>query len=329
MAAKEGPKLDTPPPSAEAAKAAPSEGQTPAPVEPVKAPTAADQLKARQEAEKAKVEAKHEVGNAGVKAGTTEQTSGLLEDVVGTAVGAAAKAGESPVDAATKAKIETSLKKNTGEDGEIAEGFWADLAELGAGLAEIFKDLFDGIGKKKKDPKKEGEAVVEGQTPKELPSSWPEKLPVEELEYQDAPISTAKGFPLHLSSPFGDRFHPVAKEERFHEGLDLNYGSGQDDEHLPLYARVPLQVKSTGYSEGGGNSIHLFDPEHPETVYACLHLDERPPFEEGDLLEPGTCFAKIGDTGTLKTASHLHLEVEKNGEKVDPMTVVKESLRLA
>ena len=319
MSGEKGPQLGTPPPSAEAVKTAP-EGQTAAPAEAVKAPeapTEADQLKAKQEAEKAELAAKHEAGKAELKSGGAEKKSALLEDVVGTAVEAATKAGEPPVDAATKAKIEESLKRNTGEDGEIAEGFWADLAELGAGLAEIFKDLFDGIGKKKKeDAKKDEEAEREAVESKDFGELLDPKARV----FSFPKLVNNKEVNPRVTSRKGHRERPTEGASTDHKGDDIGVPTGTPIVYTGEEpARVRLVTtqtdRETGKIKGGGHYVSLLLPDGSEAFF--MHLRELPPLKEGDLVEAGTLIAYSGNSGT-STGPHLHFEVRQNKVAVAP-----------
>lgn len=300
-------------------KAEKVEGQKTAPVE---APTEEGLLRAKQEAEKAAVQAKREAGNTEVQSGTSKKTSDLRDDVVVTAVAAVAK-----VDEGTKAKA-TKVIEEEGEGGD----WLSALSELGKEVMDIVNQVLVSIGlpplsSETKTEDTKTDTPTQGKKPKEAPSSWPKPISLEDAEYKDSPITTSKGYPLHLSSEFGMRTRP-GKPTRMHEGIDLNYGSGSDDEHLPLYANVSLQVENVYESDSGGYTISLFDPKNPDKVFNCLHLDELPPFERGDLLEPGTCFAKIGGTGTSSEGSHLHLEMKENGKTVDPLMFFGEKFRL-
>lgn len=319
MSGEKGPQLDTPPPSAEAVKTAP-EGQAAAPVEGAKAPevqTEADQLRAKQEAEKAEVTAKQEAGKAEVAAGLAEKKSGLMDEVVGTAVDAAAKAGEPPVDAATQAKIEESLKKNTGKDGEVAEGFWADLAELGAGLAEIFKDLFDGIGKKKEDPKKDGEAEREAVESKDFGELLDPKARV----FSFPKLVDNKEVNPRVTSRKGHRERPKEGASTDHKGDDIGVPTGTP---IVYTGEEPATVKiiatqtddRTGEIEGGGHYVSLLLPDGSEAFF--MHLREKPTdIKEGDTVAAGELIGFTGNSGT-STGPHLHFEVRQNKVAVAP-----------
>ena len=63
-----------------------------------------------------------------------------------------------------------------------------------------------------------------------------------------------------------------------------------------------------------GNCVIIVHDEIYQTLYAHLQsLDVKP----GDVVTAGQLIGKVGNTG-LSTASHLHYEVLKNGEPVNP-----------
>lgn len=234
-------------------------------------------------------------------------------------------------------KLEEATGADVDEDGLIAGGKGAtggakdELASMFGDIASIVK----GMGKKKdKKDKKKGKEAASGDGDAEHPererdASWPEPIDVKELEYKNSPISTKEGRRFWESRGFGKKVHPISGKVKQHDGLDLNVGKGAEDEHEPLYAGVDLEVVDISYESGGGNVMRVRDPENPSEVFVVRHLDEKPPFEEGEVLPAGTCFAKIGNTGTSTTGPHLHLEMEVNGAKVDPASKFGEALHLA
>jgi murein DD-endopeptidase MepM/ murein hydrolase activator NlpD len=109
-------------------------------------------------------------------------------------------------------------------------------------------------------------------------------------------------------------------------------GSGQEYgvAHPGLDIAVPsaTQVRAAG---GGmvvevsetpeyGKMIRLSHPEKYETLYG--HLSQTL-VKQGDKVALGTVIALSGNTGR-STAPHLHFEVRKDGQAVDPMQLIQE-----
>jgi murein DD-endopeptidase MepM/ murein hydrolase activator NlpD len=112
-----------------------------------------------------------------------------------------------------------------------------------------------------------------------------------------------------ISSRFGWRMHPILGYQRFHAGLDFaaDYGS-------PILAADRGVVIFAGWYGGYGNSVILDHGNGLTTMYA--HAQELY-VSEGDTVERGKTIAAVGSTG-LSTGPHLHFEVRKEGEPVDP-----------
>ncbi|NLY91430.1 MAG: peptidoglycan DD-metalloendopeptidase family protein [Firmicutes bacterium] len=112
-----------------------------------------------------------------------------------------------------------------------------------------------------------------------------------------------------ISSPFGERMHPILKEKRFHSGLDIAVPSGTD-----VLAADRGKVLISGWNGGYGYYIAIDHGNGLSTAYAH---NSRLLVKEGDLVAQGQVIAKSGSTG-LSTGPHLHFEVRKDGAPVDP-----------
>lgn len=113
-----------------------------------------------------------------------------------------------------------------------------------------------------------------------------------------------------ISSPFGERMHPILKEKRFHSGLDIAVPSGTD-----VLAADRGRVLISGWNGGYGYYIAIDHGNGLATAYAH---NSRLLVKEGDLVAQGQVIAKSGSTG-LSTGPHLHFEVRKDGTPVDPV----------
>lgn len=117
-----------------------------------------------------------------------------------------------------------------------------------------------------------------------------------------------------ISTPFGKRVHPVTKMEKVHTGIDIPGKEGEI-----IIAAADGKVVFSEYEGGYGKTIIIDHGNNLATVYAhCSELL----VEENDEITSGTAIAKVGMTGA-STGPHLHFEVRKNGEAVDPSDYFK------
>jgi murein DD-endopeptidase MepM/ murein hydrolase activator NlpD len=111
-----------------------------------------------------------------------------------------------------------------------------------------------------------------------------------------------------------DRFHPILHKVLPHTGVDLAAGYG-----TPVYATADGSIAYAAVRGGYGNLVEIRHPNGYSTRYA--HLSRiapgvylNGPVRQGDLV------GYVGATG-LATAPHLHYEVRRKGQPVDPMLV--------
>jgi murein DD-endopeptidase MepM/ murein hydrolase activator NlpD len=114
-----------------------------------------------------------------------------------------------------------------------------------------------------------------------------------------------------IASGFGFRIDPIYKTKKMHTGLDFTADTG-----TPVYATgngtvVECEVKRWGY----GQSVIIDHGYGYRTRYA--HLSEFK-CKPGDKIVRGQIIGLVGSTGK-STAPHLHYEVEKNGQKINPV----------
>ncbi|HLR26740.1 MAG TPA: M23 family metallopeptidase [Fodinibius sp.] len=116
----------------------------------------------------------------------------------------------------------------------------------------------------------------------------------------------------NIISGFGKRFHPILKYRRQHDGIDFQARRGSK-----VYATADGIVKHTSRKGGFGRLVIIDHGYGYETYYAHLSSyakDIRP----GSRVERGQLIAYSGNTG-MSTGPHLHYEVHKEGEAVDPI----------
>jgi hypothetical protein len=103
--------------------------------------------------------------------------------------------------------------------------------------------------------------------------------------------------------------HPITKQETMHLGIDVAAPRGTQ-----VSAAGEGVVRKAAYEEGWGKLVVIEHDKGFATFYA--HLDEIA-VEKGMKVAVGQAIGKVGNTGQ-STGPHLHYEVRKNGEHVNP-----------
>ncbi len=138
--------------------------------------------------------------------------------------------------------------------------------------------------------------------------------------FLDAVAPPAQAAPAHLLMPvagkvtsgFGMRFHPILGFTRMHEGIDLSAPYG-----APIYAVAPGTVSYAGLHGGHGKYVRLEHSGGLGTGYAHM---SRIAVAPGTHVRAGEVIGYVGSSG-LSTGAHLHYEVYRDGEAVNPLTV--------
>ena len=114
-----------------------------------------------------------------------------------------------------------------------------------------------------------------------------------------------------LSSTFGIRNDPIYNVPKMHSGLDFTAPSGSK-----IYATGDGIIETMEYSSGGyGNHIVINHGFGYKSHYAHLSKFET---KLNRKVKRGELIGRVGSTGK-STAPHLHYEVIKNGNKIDPI----------
>lgn len=115
-----------------------------------------------------------------------------------------------------------------------------------------------------------------------------------------------------VTSPFGNRIHPVYKTKKMHTGVDLRAN------FIKVRASRSGKVTSANTQSGYGKVMVIQHDNGYETRYA--HLSEFIT-KVGQSVNQGELIAVSGNSGTT-TAPHLHFEIRHNGTPVDPMKYI-------
>lgn len=117
-----------------------------------------------------------------------------------------------------------------------------------------------------------------------------------------------------ISSPFGGRPNPFSGYGRdWHPGIDIavDYGT-------PVYASAAGYVQQAGWYGGYGKYIRLGHDFGYETAYGHM---SRLAVSAGSFVKKGEVIGYVGSTG-YSTGPHLHFEVMKYGEQVNPSSLM-------
>ncbi|MFN7451350.1 MAG: M23 family metallopeptidase [Alphaproteobacteria bacterium] len=117
-----------------------------------------------------------------------------------------------------------------------------------------------------------------------------------------------------ISSGYGMRKDPFHGRPAFHGGVDIAAASG-----TPILASAAGQVAEVGKKGGWGNYVLLKHPDGAETRYSHLSSGT---VREGQRVAQGQMIGRLGSTGR-STGPHLDYRIKKNGQRLDPMTVLR------
>jgi murein DD-endopeptidase MepM/ murein hydrolase activator NlpD len=106
-----------------------------------------------------------------------------------------------------------------------------------------------------------------------------------------------------------------AQDGEAHEGIDIAAPIG-----TPIRASGGGTVEATGADAAYGMFVLLRHPDGYETMYGHA---SRVLVREGDTISAGVVIGLTGNSGR-STAPHLHFEVRRQGQSLDPLTLVKQ-----
>ncbi len=130
---------------------------------------------------------------------------------------------------------------------------------------------------------------------------------------------TSQGFAMpvvgRVSSPYGMRQLDHEDEPRLHEGIDFAAPEG-----TPIRAARDGVVEFAGVRGGYGNTVVVDHGDGTKSLYAHASVLN---VREGQRVRKGAEIAQVGSTGH-STGPHLHFEVRRNGEAVDPTSLLRQ-----
>ena len=158
------------------------------------------------------------------------------------------------------------------------------------------------------------------------PGSLPALPPVTAVAEPAGPVMRRMTFeePVRgfaINSRFGMRRLGGERGMRMHKGVDIAAPTG-----TAVHSSAEGEVLRIGRQpEGYGNFIEIRHPNGMTTLYAHL---SRIDVASGDRVLGGERIGLVGSTG-YSTGPHLHFEVRRNGEQVNPGRVVGETFEVA
>ncbi len=125
------------------------------------------------------------------------------------------------------------------------------------------------------------------------------------------PVKKVEG--VEISSGYGERIHPIKKKKMMHNAVDIKAPRGTQ-----VYATADGLVRKVkeNFKEGEGYGRYIIiDHENGfSTLYAQL---ESCSVKEGQEIKQGNVIGGVGSSGQ-STGPHLHFEMKKDGEYVNP-----------
>lgn len=212
--------------------------------------------------------------------------------------------------AATEAAVEAKLFNNTRNAGVENKPAY----EIPAGMKEA-KSLLHTLQEKVSQSLQNASAynyryattLNLSEADKAIIAGWPSGQPVSKTH-------------LKITSGFGMRIHPFHKGLYMHQGIDIAAPKG-----TLVYVTGAGKVMDTGKNNleaGYGNYVEVDHGNGIITRYAHLHDLT---VKEGQFIQKGTIIGTIGTTGGA-AAPHLHYEVIRDGEVINPLLFMMDGL---
>lgn len=118
-----------------------------------------------------------------------------------------------------------------------------------------------------------------------------------------------------ITSPFGERIHPITLKREFHNGVDIATPVG-----TPITAHDDLVVLNVWQDHIGGLQMKVADDNY---IYGFAHLS-MVPVHINAIVKKGEVFAYTGNTGN-STGAHLHLTLRERASLrlLNPLKYIK------
>ncbi|WP_224815120.1 DUF5930 domain-containing protein [Hasllibacter sp. MH4015] len=141
-----------------------------------------------------------------------------------------------------------------------------------------------------------------------------DEINLHRLAAEQLPFAVPVAGNFRNTSGFGYRRDPINGGQRLHAGVDFAGGRG-----TPIVAGGAGTVIFAGRQSGYGLMVEIQHSHGYTTRYAHL---TRIRVSEGERVSRGELLGDMGCTGRC-TGTHLHYEVRRNGDPVNPMTFIR------
>jgi murein DD-endopeptidase MepM/ murein hydrolase activator NlpD len=116
----------------------------------------------------------------------------------------------------------------------------------------------------------------------------------------------------YITSPYGNRLHPIQGVYKNHAGIDI---AGPNVNRAPVVAAADGIVAYAGWISGYGNCVMI---NHGSGIISLYGHGSEIVTETGKEVKQGEIIMRVGSTGN-STGPHVHFEIRKNGVVVDPI----------
>ncbi|MCZ4693733.1 hypothetical protein DWB61_10035 [Ancylomarina euxinus] len=149
----------------------------------------------------------------------------------------------------------------------------------------------------------------------EIKADDPEMNISSNRESFSSPIKPAEK--VWISSPYGERMHPIKKKKLFHAGLDIAAPKG-----TPIYAVADGLIKKLQANHVEGKAYGRFIIiQHDGDIASLYSQLDAYSVELGEQVKKGDVIGFVGTSG-ISTGPHLHFEIKKNGANINPADLI-------
>ena len=136
-----------------------------------------------------------------------------------------------------------------------------------------------------------------------------------ELQYSGGIMIWPTLVTSYITSPFGNRLHPIQGIMKNHDGIDIGGAMGD-----PVYAAQDGIIIYSAFNNGGYGNMVMIDHglnENGVKIVTLYGHGSKLLRQVGDVVKQGDVIMEVGSTGN-STGPHVHFEVRENGVAVDP-----------
>ncbi|MFS8641428.1 MAG: M23 family metallopeptidase [Symbiobacteriaceae bacterium] len=163
----------------------------------------------------------------------------------------------------------------------------------------------------------ETKASVQEETATSAPSEPREEVPTREVSGSGRPAFAWPVAGAKTLTGFGWQYSETMGDWRWHPGVDLSAGQG-----TTVMAAGDGRVVSVRQDQERGLTVIIEHEGDYRTVYASL---ARAQVEAGETVRRGQAIGRAGESARVETEHgvHVHFEIWRGDEAVDPATVVR------